>query len=248
MLDSFQSREVRAGRLVELPCIASGYPNPAIRWLKDGRPLPADGRWAKRITGLSIADLRVEDSGTYICEVTNTFGSAEVTGTLTVIGECWRRELPPARLWETVKLCALRACLATQRVWCGARGVRGEFVMLLQQICSHPLIYRFNRDLWKKQCNTTGCKLLDGNVLRGASVLCFADLHKISSSQTVNTIWAGQIFTVHSAPGGSCSHQQHPGCPGTSPLGSVPSQSHVPAATPTLTPIKQHEGGQGCHP
>ena len=67
MLDSFQSREVRAGRLVELPCIASGYPNPAIRWLKDGRPLPADGRWAKRITGLSIADLRVEDSGTYIC-------------------------------------------------------------------------------------------------------------------------------------------------------------------------------------
>uniref|UniRef100_A0A8V0ZM85 DS cell adhesion molecule like 1 n=1 Tax=Gallus gallus TaxID=9031 RepID=A0A8V0ZM85_CHICK len=114
MLDSFQSREVRAGRLVELPCIASGYPNPAIRWLKDGRPLPADGRWAKRITGLSIADLRVEDSGTYICEVTNTFGSAEVTGTLTVIGECWRGELPPARLCGTVKL----SILASSRLFC----------------------------------------------------------------------------------------------------------------------------------
>uniref|UniRef100_A0A8B9F7D4 Ig-like domain-containing protein n=1 Tax=Amazona collaria TaxID=241587 RepID=A0A8B9F7D4_9PSIT len=87
MLDSFQSREVRAGRPVELPCIASGYPNPAVRWIKDGRPLPADSRWTKRITGLSISELRVEDSGTYICEVTNTFGSAEVTGTLTVIGE-----------------------------------------------------------------------------------------------------------------------------------------------------------------
>lgn len=87
MLDSFQSREVRTGRPVELPCIASGYPNPAVRWIKDGRPLPADSRWSKRITGLTISDLRVEDSGTYICEVTNTFGSAEVTGTLTVIGE-----------------------------------------------------------------------------------------------------------------------------------------------------------------
>lgn len=90
MLDSFQSREVKAGRLVELPCIASGYPNPAVRWIKDGRPLPADSRWTKRITGLTISDLRVEDSGTYICEVTNTFGSAEVTGTLTVIGESRR--------------------------------------------------------------------------------------------------------------------------------------------------------------
>uniref|UniRef100_I3LMQ3 Cell adhesion molecule DSCAML1 n=1 Tax=Sus scrofa TaxID=9823 RepID=I3LMQ3_PIG len=71
--------------LQQLPCTASGYPIPAIRWLKDGRPLPADSRWTKRITGLTISDLRTEDSGTYICEVTNTFGSAEATGTLTVI-------------------------------------------------------------------------------------------------------------------------------------------------------------------
>ncbi|KAM9034530.1 cell adhesion molecule DSCAML1 [Sarcophilus harrisii] len=85
ILDSFHSREVRAGQTVELPCTASGYPAPAIRWLKDGRPLPTDSRWTKRITGLTISDLRTEDSGTYICEVTNTFGSAEATGTLTVI-------------------------------------------------------------------------------------------------------------------------------------------------------------------
>ncbi|XP_060106871.1 cell adhesion molecule DSCAML1 isoform X2 [Heteronotia binoei] len=85
ILDGFQSREVKAGQLVELPCIASGYPNPAIRWVKDGRPLPADSRWTKRLTGLTISDLRVEDSGAYICEVTNTFGSAEVTGILAVI-------------------------------------------------------------------------------------------------------------------------------------------------------------------
>ncbi|XP_038610445.1 Down syndrome cell adhesion molecule-like protein 1 isoform X3 [Tachyglossus aculeatus] len=85
ILDGFQSREVKTGQTVELPCIASGHPNPAIRWLKDGRPLPADSRWTKRVTGLTISDLRGEDSGTYICEVTNTFGSAEATGALKVI-------------------------------------------------------------------------------------------------------------------------------------------------------------------
>lgn len=111
MLDSFQSREVRTGRPVELPCIASGYPNPAVRWIKDGRPLPADSRWTKRITGLTISDLRVEDSGTYICEVTNTFGSAEVTGTLTVIGESRRGER------RTVVGTPLSRCLVKQKAF-----------------------------------------------------------------------------------------------------------------------------------
>ncbi|XP_048471430.1 Down syndrome cell adhesion molecule-like protein 1 homolog [Rhincodon typus] len=85
VLDSFQSKEVKTGETMELPCIASGYPNPVIRWLKDNRPLPVDSRWTKRITGLTINNLHVEDSGMYICEVTNTFGSAEVTEIIKVI-------------------------------------------------------------------------------------------------------------------------------------------------------------------
>ncbi|NXT00647.1 DSCL1 protein, partial [Jacana jacana] len=109
MLDSFQSREVKAGGLVELPCIASGYPNPAVRWIKDGRPLPADSRWTKRITGLTISDLRVEDSGTYICEVTNTFGSAEVTGTLTVIDPL-RVTLTPKKLKTGIGSTVILSC------------------------------------------------------------------------------------------------------------------------------------------
>ncbi|NXI34870.1 DSCL1 protein, partial [Galbula dea] len=109
MLDSFQSREVKVGQLVELPCIASGYPNPAVRWIKDGRPLPADGRWTKRITGLTISDLRVEDSGTYICEVTNTFGSAEVTGTLTVIDPL-RVTLTPKKLKTGIGSTVILSC------------------------------------------------------------------------------------------------------------------------------------------
>ncbi|NXX16776.1 DSCL1 protein, partial [Podargus strigoides] len=109
MLDSFQSREVKAGRPVELPCIASGYPNPAVRWIKDGRPLPADSRWTKRITGLTISDLRVEDGGTYICEVTNTFGSAEVTGTLTVIDPL-RVTLTPKKLKTGIGSTVILSC------------------------------------------------------------------------------------------------------------------------------------------
>lgn len=100
ILDGFHSQEVWAGHTVELPCTASGYPIPAIRWLKDGRPLPADSRWTKHITGLTISDLRTEDSGAYICEVTNTFGSAEATGTLTVIGE-WGASPPDLRTFES---------------------------------------------------------------------------------------------------------------------------------------------------
>ncbi|XP_067347434.1 cell adhesion molecule DSCAML1-like isoform X6 [Channa argus] len=85
ILDSFQAGEVYAGQSIELPCIAGGYPSPTVRWLKDGRPLPSDAHWTRRLTGLTISDLRQEDSGSYACEVTNSFGSKEVSGQLHVI-------------------------------------------------------------------------------------------------------------------------------------------------------------------
>uniref|UniRef100_A0A7N6FES8 DS cell adhesion molecule like 1 n=1 Tax=Anabas testudineus TaxID=64144 RepID=A0A7N6FES8_ANATE len=85
ILDSFQAGEVYAGQSIELPCTAGGYPSPTVRWLKDGRPLPSDARWTRRLTGLTISDLRQEDSGSYACEVTNSFGSKEVSGQLHVI-------------------------------------------------------------------------------------------------------------------------------------------------------------------
>ncbi|XP_068456390.1 cell adhesion molecule DSCAML1-like isoform X3 [Clinocottus analis] len=85
ILDSFQAGEVHAGQSIELPCTAGGYPSPTVRWLKDGRPLPSDARWTRRLTGLTISDLRQEDSGSYACEVTNSFGSKEVSGQLHVI-------------------------------------------------------------------------------------------------------------------------------------------------------------------
>ncbi|XP_028664324.1 LOW QUALITY PROTEIN: cell adhesion molecule DSCAML1 [Erpetoichthys calabaricus] len=109
ILDSMQSQEVGVGQSVELACIASGYPNPAIRWLKDGRPLPADSRWTKSLTGLTISDLRLEDSGTYICEVTNTFGSVEATGHLSVI-EPLRVTLTPKKLKTGIGSTVILSC------------------------------------------------------------------------------------------------------------------------------------------
>nr|XP_019943654.1 PREDICTED: Down syndrome cell adhesion molecule-like protein 1 [Paralichthys olivaceus] len=109
VLDSFQSGEVQVGHSVELPCVASGYPNPTIRWLKDGRPLPADSRWTRRITGLTISDLRLEDSGNYICEVTNSFGSKEVTGHLNVI-EPLRVTLSPKNLKTGISSTVILSC------------------------------------------------------------------------------------------------------------------------------------------
>lgn len=112
ILDSFSSREVKAGQEVELPCIASGYPNLSSRWIKDGRPVPTDSRWTKRSMGLTISDLRVEDSGTYICEVINNFGSAEVSGTLTVI-EPLRVTLTPKKLKTGIGSTVILSCALT---------------------------------------------------------------------------------------------------------------------------------------
>uniref|UniRef100_A0A8C1MR98 Down syndrome cell adhesion molecule like 1 n=1 Tax=Cyprinus carpio TaxID=7962 RepID=A0A8C1MR98_CYPCA len=109
VMDSFQSGEVQVGRSIELPCIASGYPNPTIRWLKDGRPLPADSRWTRRLTGLTISDLRLEDSGNYICEVTNSFGSKEVTGHLNII-EPLRVTLSPKNLKTGISSTVILSC------------------------------------------------------------------------------------------------------------------------------------------
>ncbi|XP_077312988.1 cell adhesion molecule DSCAML1 isoform X3 [Lithobates pipiens] len=109
LLDGFQSQEIFVGEKVELPCVASGYPNLASRWIKDGRPVPSDSRWSKRSTGLSMTDLQLEDSGTYICEITNSFGSAEVAGSLTVI-ESLRVTLTPKKLKTGIGSTVILSC------------------------------------------------------------------------------------------------------------------------------------------
>uniref|UniRef100_H2RTA1 Cell adhesion molecule DSCAM n=1 Tax=Takifugu rubripes TaxID=31033 RepID=H2RTA1_TAKRU len=84
ILDGFDRREVMINHRVELPCKASGYPAPKYRWLKDNSPLEPDSRFRQTITGLLIESVQPSDSGTYVCEVWNSYGNAEVMGRLHV--------------------------------------------------------------------------------------------------------------------------------------------------------------------
>ncbi|CAL8335565.1 unnamed protein product [Boreogadus saida] len=84
ILDGFDRREVMINQRVELPCKASGFPPPKHRWLKDNSPLEPDSRFRQTIMGLLIESSQPSDSGTYVCEVWNTYGNAEVMGHLVV--------------------------------------------------------------------------------------------------------------------------------------------------------------------
>lgn len=84
ILDGFDHRKAMAGQRVELPCKALGHPEPDYRWLKDNMPLELSGRFQKTITGLLIENTRPSDSGSYVCEVSNRYGTAKVIGRLYV--------------------------------------------------------------------------------------------------------------------------------------------------------------------
>uniref|UniRef100_A0ACB8FHY6 Uncharacterized protein n=1 Tax=Sphaerodactylus townsendi TaxID=933632 RepID=A0ACB8FHY6_9SAUR len=73
-----------AGQRVELPCKASGHPAPKYRWLKDNVPWEPDSRFRLTVMGLLIENTRSSDSGNYVCEVWNNYGTAEVIGRLHV--------------------------------------------------------------------------------------------------------------------------------------------------------------------
>lgn len=91
LLDGFDHRKATAGQHVELPCKALGHPEPDYRWLKDNMPLELSGRFQKTVTGLLIENTRPSDSGSYVCEVSNRYGTAKVIGRLYV-----KRKLLPS--------------------------------------------------------------------------------------------------------------------------------------------------------
>ncbi|NXL74319.1 DSCAM protein, partial [Leptocoma aspasia] len=84
ILDGFDHRKAMAGQRVELPCKASGHPAPKYRWLKDNVPWEPDSRFRQTVTGLLIESTRPSDSGSYVCEVWNNYGTAEMIGRLYV--------------------------------------------------------------------------------------------------------------------------------------------------------------------
>ena len=82
----------KEGDLIELECVASGYPLPAIRWLRGGQLVVIGGRVSENEeSSLLISNAVVEDAGVYTCEANNGVGrpklreiGVEVLGKLSV--------------------------------------------------------------------------------------------------------------------------------------------------------------------
>ncbi|CAF1534445.1 unnamed protein product [Adineta steineri] len=72
------------GTTVRLKCLASGKPLPEIRWKKNGKILSADEYGITQSQILIIKNLRQSDTGSYTCELFNSFGAINATYILAV--------------------------------------------------------------------------------------------------------------------------------------------------------------------
>ncbi|MGH0125472.1 UNVERIFIED_CONTAM: hypothetical protein FKN15_054569 [Acipenser sinensis] len=73
-------RSVVVHKPITLQCVANGIPNPAITWLKDGRPVnTASGNIKLESAGrvLQVVNSQLEDAGRYTCVATNAAGEAQ---------------------------------------------------------------------------------------------------------------------------------------------------------------------------
>ncbi|GAB0092502.1 Fibroblast growth factor receptor [Sergentomyia squamirostris] len=74
-----------SGNMVKFKCSATGYPEPAITWTKEGEPISRKfgqvnyGKWA-----ITLEDLILEDAGNYTCHVCNVVGCISHTTKLVV--------------------------------------------------------------------------------------------------------------------------------------------------------------------
>ncbi|XP_042159697.1 basement membrane-specific heparan sulfate proteoglycan core protein isoform X4 [Oncorhynchus tshawytscha] len=74
--------EVTVGSDAVLPCVASGYPVPAIKWSKLDGELPPKCRQV--VNTLTVPEVTHEDSGIYVCTASNKQGKVEALTTLKV--------------------------------------------------------------------------------------------------------------------------------------------------------------------
>ncbi|XP_077986992.1 hemicentin-1-like [Glandiceps talaboti] len=78
---------VDIGSNLTLPCVALGYPQPVTTWYKEDGSLEDNDRISVTESGsLSIRHLQLEDEGTYVCVVTNQFGTEEVSAYIRITG------------------------------------------------------------------------------------------------------------------------------------------------------------------
>lgn len=79
------NKRVFAGSNVDFRCKATGFPQPAISWSKDGKRLPSDGRHIILPSGeLRILYTRKENEGLYECQAFNVIGVVAVQANLSI--------------------------------------------------------------------------------------------------------------------------------------------------------------------
>ncbi|KAM6982618.1 LOW QUALITY PROTEIN: basement membrane-specific heparan sulfate proteoglycan core protein [Tautogolabrus adspersus] len=77
-----ETKEVTVGSDAVLPCVASGYPVPEIKWAKLDGELPP--KCFQEVNVLTVPGVTHEDSGTYVCTASNKQGKVEAFTTLQV--------------------------------------------------------------------------------------------------------------------------------------------------------------------
>ena len=76
---------VKEKQNVTLPCKAAGFPQPVIRWYKNGH-LIEDVRKQFKENYLIIKKIQFENRGTYTCTAENMLGRVELSANVTVKG------------------------------------------------------------------------------------------------------------------------------------------------------------------
>ncbi|XP_036959999.1 basement membrane-specific heparan sulfate proteoglycan core protein isoform X7 [Acanthopagrus latus] len=77
-----ETKEVTVGSDAVLPCVASGYPVPDIKWSKLEGELPP--KCVQDVNVLTVPRVTHDDSGTYVCTASNKQGKVEAFTTLQV--------------------------------------------------------------------------------------------------------------------------------------------------------------------
>ena len=98
---------VPVGNSVRLDCSAEGNPRPTVKWYKDGnlfkeRKSGYKLYWSRWATMLILKGLVPSDAGSYMCNVSNSYGWINHTYKLNVHGKTKILQMFPANLQTLV--------------------------------------------------------------------------------------------------------------------------------------------------
>lgn len=80
-------QRIPVGQTAQFVCVATGFPQPTIMWLRDGEPVPNLRRITIENGLLTIEQVRVTDTAAYECVASNVFGMNRTQFILNVTGQ-----------------------------------------------------------------------------------------------------------------------------------------------------------------